>query len=751
MNHTKVKPTNPLKSLLSLLSFSRKKSEGLGIIKGVFLPNILQMVGVILFMRLSWILGHIGMFQMATIITLSSSLLLITSFSITSIVTNMKIGGGGTYYIISRSLGIEFGSAIGILLCISQITSIALCTSGFSVSLHEFFPQVPLRILELGTLIFLGLISYFSTNAALKAQMLIFFILMISVVSVFLGGGHLIPESVQPITSQTSLSFWMAFAMFFPATTGIEAGMSFSGDLKKPSRTLPIGTIASVIFAYLMYLNVALFFSRNVSPEILCSHPFIIQYLSEYGFLVILGVWGATLSSALGGILGAPRILQAIAGDKVLPKFLAKGYGPTNQPRTATIIVFFLALILKMFTDINQLIPILTMACLISYSLQNFLAFFEQLVLNPSWRPSFKTPWIVSLAGCIGCIMAMLMINPGFSFLVIGIVILCCFWFSRKKVKGNWDDLRYSLFSFLAHTAIGRLNTLEANPKSWRPHILAILNPDIDQNDFIHFANDINQRKGFLTFCNSAFNKKKPSTKKQSLKEIEKVLTVKHPENFGFVHLYSSENPFNEICQIIKNYGLGPLKPNTILLSYHQLLSKQEELGKLILETYHQNKNTIILKPLFKKNVDNKKYAKQINLWWGGKEKGNFELCLALSRIMQSGIGWNKSTIHLKVILKDEKDKEVIYKNFIKYKEKIRISNLEFSPIIDPEGRFYLNLLKHSQDADLTYLGMRRPLDTDSPLEYAEYCQNIFEKTKDINNIAFILTGEEMNFQKIFI
>lgn len=580
------KEQNVLKKYLKCFSFKKSKTPGLGVISGVFLPNILQMVGVILFMRLSWILGHVGIWQMGAIITLSSSLLLITSFSITSIVTNMKIGGGGTYYIISRSLGIEFGSAIGILLCISQITSIALCSSGFALSLHEFLPYVPLKALEFGTLTLLLLISYFSTNAAVKAQLLIFLILGISIGSVFLGGGHYIPDVIQPTATEPSLGFWIGFAMFFPATTGIEAGMSLSGDLKNPARSLPVGTIASVITAYVLYLSMAIFFSKHVSPELLRSYPFIIQHLSKYGFLVVLGIWGATLSSALGGVLGAPRIIQTVAADNVLPKFLAKGYGPTNQPRVATLLVFVLATFLTLFTDINQLIPILTMACLISYGLQNFLAFFEELVQNPSWRPSFKTPWIVSLIGSVGCFIAMLMINPGFSFLVIGIVILICIWSSRREVRGNWDDLRYSLFSFLAHKAISKLNSLGSNPKSWRPHILAVLNPEIAQDDFINFANDINQKKGFLTFCSSI---ELSESSMVSLKDLEKMLRKKIDQPHGFVHPYSFKDPLFDLHHIVKNYGLGPLKPNTVLLSYSQLLSQKKDIGKLLMETYRQN------------------------------------------------------------------------------------------------------------------------------------------------------------------
>ena len=189
----------------------KEKDVKLGAIKGVFVPNILQMIGVILFMRLSWILGHVGMSKMGLIIGVSSTILFITSLSMTAILSNMKIEGGGAYYLISRTLGIDFGSAIGILMCCSQLTSIALSVSGFSLSLHQFLPTLSLPMIKAVTLFVLMCISFISTDFALKTQIIIFVTLFASISSIFLGGSHNMPLTLEPVMTTTSLGFWAGF------------------------------------------------------------------------------------------------------------------------------------------------------------------------------------------------------------------------------------------------------------------------------------------------------------------------------------------------------------------------------------------------------------------------------------------------------------------------------------------------------------------------------------------------------------
>ena len=470
------------------------KDHKLGTFNGVFLPNILQMIGVILFMRLGWILGHVGLGSMLTIITLSSSILFVTSLSISSIVSNMKVGGGGAYFIISRILGVEFGSAIGILLSLTQIASIAICISGFALSVQQFFPYFSIPVIETLTLCALILISSISTSLAIKTQALIFTLLIASLASIFIGTPTTLAAPLPgfEIPAVTSVPFWVGFALFFPAITGIEVGMAMSGDLKKPSRSLMIGTLTAVILTFVLYCSITLFLSFAIPRDLLRTNPFILYQISKYGFLVLLGVWGSTLSCALGSILGTPRMIQALARDKVLPSILTKGY--------AILSVFIISLILTICTNINQMIPILTMVCLASYGLINTVAFFEIFLQNPSWRPNFNMHWVIPMIGALGCFITMLMINPGATLIVLALTIALCLWTSNRNLSGNWDDIRHSIFSFLIYKGMSQLSLLKPNAKSWRPHLLTLFNQDLPEKNLAYFSHALDQGKGFLTF-----------------------------------------------------------------------------------------------------------------------------------------------------------------------------------------------------------------------------------------------------------
>lgn len=737
-----------MKKLLRYFPFFQRKDPYLGTLSGVYLPNILQMLGVILFLRLGWITGHMGLPWMLLIMTMCSSILFITGLSMTSIVTNLKMGGGGSYYLISRCLGVEFGSALGILLGCAQITSIALCVSGFVVSLQQFFPYLSSTILEIATIFILSILSYISTNLAIRVQIGIFITLTISLISVFMGKAENIPSTIQPLPQIETLSFWMTFAMFFPATTGIEAGMSLSGDLRNPSRSLPIGTILAIITVYFLYTSLAIFLDTQVGSELLKSHPMIIYHLASSGTLVILGIWAATLSSALGGILGTPRTLQAIANDGILPKFLAKGYGPTKEPRTATVFVFLLASLVTAFTDINQLIPILTMICLTSYGLINFISFFESLVQNPSWRPTFKTPWILSLVGCLACAISMLMINAGASLIVLFLLIALSFWTSKKKLQANWFDMRYSLFASLARFATNQLSYLQMNPRTWRPNLLAIVDPKLKQKNLIFFAHSLNHGKGFLTYGTTVFSQDVPKVNEQ----FSQFFSLQKIPSFQTINV--SHDPFYGLESLTRNYGLGPLQPNTILLPFSEPSLSQVN---SIVSIYSQEKNVLLLKT---KQVEtdlflhssSKRSKKKLHLWWGGKYPANFELSLALAFLLQNSKIWARATIQINTFVRDEQEKKERETEFQNYKELLRSNHITFSIHKAAEDDFYKDLLYYSKEADLTFLGLKPPKkDPQNLTEYTDYYQKIMEKTAPIENVVYILAGEDLAFEKIFL
>ncbi len=717
-----------------------------GTIEGVVIPNILQMIGVILFLRVGLVLGHVGIFQMSIIITLSALLLLITGLSLAGIVSNMKMSGGGAYYLISRSLGIEFGGAIGILSSLSQLCSISLCVTGFSLSVNEFFPNTSLPIVKALTLTTLFLISYISTNLAIKTQIFIFITLAASIGAVFFGNADQL-ANLQPNSIGPTLTFWGAFAMFFPGMTGIESGMSMSGDLRNPSRSIPIGTLLSITVVYLVYLGISFFLSSFVPPELLRSYPFILYYTSKAGFLIIMGIWAATISSALGVVLGSPRVIQAVAKDGILPRFLSKGHGETNQPRIATITVYILGMIFTLGTEIDQIIPMLTMSCLVSYGLINFIACFESLMKNPSWRPSIQVHWLISLIGTAGCLIAMFMIAPGAAFIVIAAVTVVCSWTGKRQIQANWDDLKYSILSFFVHQGTIKLSNVEVSAKSWRPHILTLFEEPKVEKNLAYFTHALNQGKGFLTFSAHAPLGQKINEVRDNLK-----IDLKGFKIPSHIHVNDASHPSLSFGQIIRNYGFGLLKPNTIVMR-PPMNYKKHSFAQLLLDTHSQHKNIVILKDDSNKDylfTDPSRKNKQINLWWRGKYPGNFEFCLALAYLLQQSKLWPNSKICIKMLAKDEAHQNKLHQQFDMYSSELRIKNLEFCPILDPNENFFTNFEAHSQNADLTFLGLKKPEENTTAEEYEEYYQNLSQNTKGVNNIAFVICGEKFEFRNIF-
>ncbi|MCA9399892.1 MAG: amino acid permease, partial [Candidatus Omnitrophica bacterium] len=374
---------------------------------------------VIMYLRFGWVLGQVGLWETLIIVTLATSITFLTSLSISELATNMRVGGGGAYYIISRSLGLETGAAIGLPLFFAQAVGISFYVAGFSESVAPFFPDVPVHLLGIATLFILAILALFSADLALKLQFIILTLITASLFSFFFG--HWQPPEVAQSPAPAIIShlpFWAVFAVFFPAVTGIEAGLSMSGDLKNPSKALPLGTLSAVIFSYCVYIAIPIFLTHlNIDKNTLITNSLIMKDVAKWDKLVYAGLWGAALSSAMGGLLGAPRTLQALSRDNVVPRWLGRTFGKQGDPRIATVISFFIAMLGIMLGDLNVIAPVLSMFFLTSYGLLNLSAALNGILNNASWRPKFRVHWVLPFLGFLGCVITMFMINPGATFI----------------------------------------------------------------------------------------------------------------------------------------------------------------------------------------------------------------------------------------------------------------------------------------------------------------------------------------------
>lgn len=738
--------------------FSREKVEekekGFGTFIGVFVPSILMLFGVIIFLRLGWIVGQVGLSTTLMIVTSAAFIAFVTTLSMTAIATNIEIGKGGVYYILSRSLGIEIGAAIGLPLYVKQSLSIAFCVIGFAESLHDLIPQWPIVSISIATLIVLTALAYFSLSGALKIQVFIFVSLIASLISLFMGGGEFISPSPETFTPEpaTSLGFWTIFAIFFPAMTGVEATVSLSGDLRKPERSLPLGTLSALLVAYAIYMLIPVFLVKNVSLELLSADPLIMQNIARIPSLIILGIWGATISSALGGLLGAPRMLQALAEDGVVPRIFARTFGKDKQPRIATLTTFCISFCGVYFGSVNVLAPLLAMICLICYGVLNFSAGFETLMANPSWRPRFRIHWSISMLGALLCVLTMLMIDAGAAIMAVALIILFYLIAKRRALSGAWDDMRYGILVFFSRFAIYQLAYSKSVAKSWRPHFLVFSkNTEGYSNNLLEFTQAISQSKGFLTMASFVPQELDNEKEKQELKRtIAKDLQKQNIQ--ALVHIMHTHKITAGMTQMIKSYGLGPLQPNTLVFG-GVADNESQEFAQVMKEAYLKHFNVVILNENRSKDLlplQDRKLAGDIHIWWDEKNIENSELMLILSYMLQTSPLWKKTRICLKGIV----DNETLRKQEMEKFKQIGVSKrlpLDVEILVSDESRacFYPLVEEFSKNAGIVFISMRAPKIGESMEDYTTYLNEITLFSTNLPPTALVLSSKSTPLDNI--
>ena len=423
-----------------------------GTFAGVFTPNVLTILGIILFLRTGWVVGQAGFYGALAIILMANAISFLTGLSLSAIATSMDVKAGGNYFLISRSLGLEIGGAIGIPLYMSQAISVAFYIIGFTEAMRSlaFVQALDPQIIATVVAVIFVVIAWVGADFALKIQYFILGVLVLALISFFTGGwGNTIAPNLTPQYSE-GVSFWVVFAVFFPAVTGIEVGISLSGDLKEPSRSIPVGTIVSIVVTALVYVGAALWFAYQLPADQLIADPYAMQKIASVPALILAGVAASTLSSALGSVLAAPRTLQAVAKDRVVPRALSSNLGSPTEPRMAILVTGIIAISVIWMGDLDFVAPIISMFFLNTYGMVNLVGAIERLVGNPSFRPRLKVPLWVSVAGAIGCYGAMFLIHAPATIAAILFSYGIFFGLSRRSMGNSWGDVRNGIWTSLA-------------------------------------------------------------------------------------------------------------------------------------------------------------------------------------------------------------------------------------------------------------------------------------------------------------
>lgn len=694
-----------------------------------------------MYLRFGWVVGNVGLLGTLLIVTLSTLITFLTSLSIAAISTNSPVKIGGAYYMISRSLGLEIGGSIGIPLYFAQAFSVALYILGFSESMVAIFPGLNIKLVGIVTTLALGTLSFFSTKAAIRVQFLILGVIAMSLLSLVFGSPV---ENSQiemwGVPATKSVGFWKVFAVFFPAVTGIMAGVNMSGDLKDPARSIPKGTFMAIGVGYIVYMTLPIILASRADAITLVENPLIMQQIAFWGGAILLGVWGATLSSAVGSLMGAPRVLQALTKDHVLPRafsFLGKGAGKEQIPRWATAFTIVLTLIAVYFGNLNAIAPILTMFFLTTYGMLNITAGIEKVLGSPSFRPKFKVHWAFSLLGAFGCVTVMFLINAIATVFASIFILLVFLWLRRRRLKATWGDVRSGMLLQIIRYALLRLN-FESNPKSWRPNLLVLSGAPTKRWHLIDFAYGLTQEKGLITVATILNEEKVSQEKIQSYeKQITDYLNDKNIRTL--VRVMRSEDPFKGAIQLVNSYGLGSLIPNTILLGDTEEESHQTAYAEMISHFYKSKRNVIILQNV---KLLSFKSKKSIDIWWGGL-KGNGALMMILGHLMQNSPHWQNVEICIKMVVPNESAMNDAKKNLTDIINQFRLSFKQ--KVIVAYGKSFHEILKvESAKKDLVLLGLMQPDDN-----FYSYYNKLKDDTKDLSRKIFVLASQEIDFKDV--
>ena len=705
-------------------------SGGLGTFGGVYTPSILTILGVIMYLRFGWVVGNVGLLGSLIIVTLSVSITLLTSLSISAIATDRVVRIGGAYYMISRSLGIETGGAVGIPLYFAQALSVALYTLGFAESLVSAFPVLNLQYVALAVTVLVAILALTSAEIAIKTQYIIMAAIALSLISLVLGS-PLENTQIEPWGTPDGESFWTVFAVFFPAVTGIMAGINMSGDLKNPTKSIPIGTLAAVGTGYIIYMGLPVLLANRADAATLVEDPLVMQRIALWGPAILLGVWGSTLSSAIGSILGAPRVLQALARDGVLPRwmrFLGRGSGADDEPRIGTLVTLVVVMAAVGIGDLNLIAPVLTMFFLTTYLVLNVSAGVEGFLKSPSFRPMFKVHWSLSVLGGIGCLAVMFLINPVATVVAGGVVAIIFLWLQQRELVTTWGDVRRGVWMLLLRTSLFQLGH-SPDAKNWRPNILVLSGAPMSRWGLIELADALSHNRGLFTVTSILPSGSRDLPRQQDMETtISKYLEKRGVQ--ALVRVLTAPDPFEGAQRLVEIYGLGQVVPDTVLLGDSEAPKSRDRYCQLITHLHQAERNVVILRD---QGLSDLKHRRRIDVWWGGLH-ANGSLMLILADLLKRNIAWRNAAIHLKLVVADEDAAKKAQPNLEELITQLRI---DAKPeVMVAQGSFDEILQKSSRAADMVFLGMATPGEN-----FQQYYETLQTRTANLPSSVMVLAS----------
>ena len=694
-----------------------------GTFAGVFTPSILTIFGVIMFMRANYVVGQAGIINAVLILLLCQFITLLTTLSVGAISSNMPVRGGGAYFMVSRVLGAEFGGAIGITLFLAQVVSISFYLLGFAEAATKSFKILEPYFLYTGltAAAVLFLIARVGADWAIRTQYVIMAVLFSSIF-MFLAGAYQSFSGVQFKANLYSANcplgssdFWALFAIYFPSVTGFIAGINMSGDLENPGESMTKGTLYALLVATAVYFLQIIFYGGGFARTDLIVTPYKVMLdnaLFGASFMVIAGVYAATLSSALGRFVGAPRVLQAIARDEIIPflKPFAKGYGESDEPRMA---LYFCAvstfILLWLGGDgsgghfLNLVASIMGMFFLFTFGLLNLAAFIEAYSANPSFRPRFKFfHWSLALLGVIGSFGSALLIDYKAASLALLILFSLVFYLRKRKMAISFGDARRGFLYSRIRDNLFILKDFEDDIRNWRPSIITLSGNPSSRETLVTYAVWLNSGRGLVVLANILIGKLQDLSRQRlfACEQLDNFLVEKSIQAFSQV-VVADDVPAG-VRTILQGSAYGPLRPNLFVCGWMGDSRDPVKYVSYLREATFLNVSQILV---CDRGLPDMVKAKRIDIWWRGQKNG--PLMILMAHLLSHNWEWGNSRIVLKRVINNE---EGLVQSKKAVEELIEFARVDAeAEVVVCSGNFADTLHKSSADADCVFIGFEPP------------------------------------------
>ncbi len=694
------------------------RAGALGTFAGVFTPSILTILGIILFLRMGWVVGSAGVLRALLIVLAANAISVLTTMSLSAISTNLRVRGGGVYYLISRTLGVAYGGALGLVLFLAQSVSIAFYAIGFGegVSAMVGGPEWLPRALAVIAVAVLFVLAWLGSDWATLFQYVVMAVLFLALIAFLIGGlGAWSPVTFHDnFRPASDLGFWTLFAIFFPAVTGFTQGVSMSGDLKDPGKSLPLGTFAAVGLSFLIYLAMTIVFAGASQGSTLVENYGAMRSLSAVPWLVDAGVIAATLSSALASFLGAPRILQSLSRDRVFPflKPFAVGAGLEDNPRRGVLLTAVLAFATIGLGDLNLIAPVVSMFFLISYGLLNYATWVEASARSPYFRPRFRYfNRNLSLLGGVGCLGAMLAIHPVAGVVATVLVFAVHQYVARTVRIERWADVSRSRVMQRVRKDLLSISSDRGHGRDWRPVIVVLCEDETRRIRLLHFAHWIEGGSGFTTVV-KMLTADGPRARVKRL-ETERALQaeIDREKLSAFVRAVVGPDPQLLFPAVLQAHGLGRVTANTVLT--HRLDPSKTDPVRLAVraqtlrESLRQFCNLILLEADeadMQRIVATPADKRVIDIWYRDNATGRLSIMLAY--LMTRTSVWENATIRLILPTEPGEEEETRARAESELKEARIVADIETvtsteaKEVIERSGRSSLVFLPFRLDAD---------------------------------------------------